>query len=595
MTKKPLLFTVLSLFSYTGVVYGINSVSDSFLEQTVNSDLIQNEQDYGTLFALDISAEEDVNNAQGLFIQGLLSARSGDKEKANNNMLRAEELYTRSLTIEKNNITALNGLAGIALFRKKPQVASQWVEKSLAIEPLNNKTWLIKAEVALASNNTREAKKIYQQILKRDSKFILAYMAKAKLELDNNNLDSAEKQFKEIIKLNDKELVAYFSLATIEYKKNNLQAAENYLLQAYQKSKGNNKAERLTIEKIVLWYLAVKQPEKLLDFVEGVTKTYPDNVSLQIVLVKAQILNGNKQDAEKTLRKLVSDNKGTVLPRLMLAELLAQNKDNKAEVIKLLDEVSKLTPEVPNSHVIKVNYLISQQDYAQAKAEIDKIDSLYSKPELVKSLEGNLFLAQNEKTKAIKSYQEAYQLQNNQKLLFKIVKLMQQEGQVSAAIDLLKQEIDKQPQNIALHYRIALLYQSENNNKSAIIHYQKILAINPENILALNNLAWLYAIEKNPAALATAKKAYDLAPTVATVADTYGYILFQQGETEKAVKIIEAAAIKAPMAKDIQYHLAKVYSQTGKQKQAKEILIKILQDAKPFPEQENARELLKQL
>ncbi|TXL12614.1 hypothetical protein BMR04_15280, partial [Methylococcaceae bacterium HT3] len=357
-------------------------------------------------------------------------------------------------------------------------------------------------------------------------------------DVANSNLDSASKQFKEILKLDDKALVAYFSLATIEYKNNNLQAAENYLLLAYKKSKGNNKAELVTIERIVQWYLAVKQPEKLLDFIENVTKTYPDNISLQIVLVKSQLLNGNKQEAEKTLRKLIPDNKNTVLPRLMLAELLAQDKENKAEVIKLLDEVSKLTPELPNSHVIKANYLISQQDYAQAKAEINIIDSLYSKPELVKSLEGNLFLAQNEKTKAIKSYQESYQLHNNQKLLFRIVKLMQQEGQVSVAIDLLNQEIDKQPQNIALHYRIALLYQSENNNKSAINHYQKILAINPENILALNNLAWLYSIEKNPAALATAKKAYDLAPTVATVADTYGYILFQQGEAERAVKIL---------------------------------------------------------
>lgn len=454
---------------------------------------------------------------------------------------------------------------------------------------------MIKAEVALANNNPKEAKKIYQQILKRDSKFIPAYMAKAKLELANSNLDSASKQFKEILKLDDKALVAYFSLATIEYKNNNLQAAENYLLLAYKKSKGNNKAELVTIERIVQWYLAVKQPEKLLDFIESVTKTYPDNISLQIVLVKSQLLNGNKQEAEKTLRKLIPDNKNTVLPRLMLAELLAQDKENKAEVIKLLDEVSKLTPELPNSHVIKANYLISQQDYAQAKAEINIIDSLYSKPELVKSLEGNLFLAQNEKTKAIKSYQESYQLHNNQKLLFRIVKLMQQEGQVSVAIDLLNQEIDKQPQHIALHYRIALLYQSENNNKSAINHYQKILAINPENILALNNLAWLYSIEKNPAALATAKKAYDLAPTVATVADTYGYILFQQGEAERAVKILEAAAIKAPLAKDIQYHLAKVYSQTGKQKQAKEILMKILQDSEPFSEEKNARELQKQL
>ncbi|TXL19455.1 hypothetical protein BMR03_15210, partial [Methylococcaceae bacterium HT2] len=70
-------------------------------------------------------------------------------------------------------------------------------------------------------------------------------------DVANSNLDSASKQFKEILKLDDKALVAYFSLATIEYKNNNLQAAENYLLLAYKKSKGNNKAELVTIERIV--------------------------------------------------------------------------------------------------------------------------------------------------------------------------------------------------------------------------------------------------------------------------------------------------------------------------------------------------------
>ena len=593
--KITILFTALYLFANTGAVYGINSVSDSFLEQTINTELIQNEQDYETLFALDLSAEADVKNAQGMFIKGLYSARSGDKENAFENMRRAEELYARALTTQEDNIMALNGLAGIALFRKQPKVASHWVEKSLAVEPLNNKTWLIKAEIALANNNTREAKKIYQQVLQRDDKFVLAYMGKAKIDLAEGNLDSASKQFKKIIKLDDKALLAYFALATIEYKKNNLQAAENYLLLAYKKSKGNKQAELTAIDKLVKWYSIIKQPEKLLDFMQKVTVTHPGDVALQTVLVKAQLLNGKNKQAEQTLRKFVSDHKTVVLPRLMLAELLAKDKAKEAEVIKLLDEVIKITPEKPDAHIIKANFLISIQSYDQAKQEIRLIERLYSNPALVKNLEGNLFLAQKDTTKAIQSYQQAYQLQNNQKLLFKIVKLMEDDGQVSAAIDVLKQEIDKQPQNIALHYRIALLYRTENNNKSAISHYEKIIALDPDNVLALNNLAWSYSSVGNPAALATAKKAYDLAPTSAVVADTYGYILFQQGEVEKAVIILQAAAKKAPLAKDIQYHLAKVYSETGKQQQAKDILIIILQDEKPFSEQENAKELQKQL
>lgn len=595
LNKKVMWLTAFLLCIQTGLSYSINSDPNLFLNEQVNYDLLPDEKGYKAIFDLEITAKEDEANAQESFIQGLQNTRSGNRKKALRDMLRAETLFKRTLKADENSIIALNGLAGIALFHKQPELASQWVERSLVIEPLNNKTWLIKAEIALANNNTQQAKEIYQQVLKRDNKMVLAHMAIAKLDVANNELGSAKKQLKEILRLDDQFILAYFQLATIEYKNNNLAAAEKHLKQAYQKTKGNKKAEEGVIKRIVLWYSENKQFQNLLTFIETPARKYPDNIYLQTVLAKAQLLNGNNQDAEKTLRKIISADKKIVLSRLLLARLIAGDPQNKEEVIKLLDEAIFLMPTYPDVRIIKVNYLISQQDYSGAKEQINKIDQLFSKPEIVAELQGNLFLARKEQEQALISYQQAYQLQNSPKLLIRIVTLMEEQRQITAAINFLIPALEKQPDNIAFHYKIAILYRSQNEIKLAISHYQKILDIIPKNVLVLNNLAWLYALDNNPEALVMAKKAYNLSDAEPIIADTYGYILMQQGEMAKAEKILELAANNAPLEKNIQYHLAKVYSKSGKQQQAIDILKEILQGETYFMEQKNALALQQQL
>ncbi len=53
----------------------------------------------------------------------------------------------------------------------------------------------------------------------------------------------------------------------------------------------------------------------------------------------------------------------------------------------------------------------------------------------------------------------------------------------------------------------------------------------------------------------TAKRAYELAPTLAGVVDTYGWILVQNNQFENGIQLLEKAAALAPENEEIQQHL----------------------------------------
>jgi predicted Zn-dependent protease len=83
-----------------------------------------------------------------------------------------------------------------------------------------------------------------------------------------------------------------------------------------------------------------------------------------------------------------------------------------------------------------------------------------------------------------------------------------------------------------------------------------VLKKSPDSVLALNNLAQLYHQQKNPRALSTAERAQKLAPESASVTDTLGWILVEQGETKRGLELLQQALAKDSKIPEIRYHLA---------------------------------------
>lgn len=439
------------------------------------------------------------------------------------------------------------------------------------------------------------AEQSYQKAISLDPKNILAYLGLAKLNLEENKLDQAKEYANKGLAINDKAINAYLLLADIALKQKNTVEVENILTAALEKVKGDVNAEAEIIKNLGKFYASEKQPEKILPLSEDLSKRYPnDNIALSL-LAGAQLANNKKDLAEQSLRKIINNDKQDISHRLLIAQLLSEQTGKEKEVLALLDEAAKIDNNNPQASLFKTAYLIKLGRTKEALDMANKLDSQFPKLPLGKVLQGDAYLADKKLDKATAAYQKAYQQQANDKILFTIADLLSAQKKPADAIKLLNTELAKTPKNIGIHFKLATTYQQQNDYKQAENHYQAMLAEQPDNLLALNNLAWVYSQQKDPKAIEFGKKAFEKGPESAAIADTYGYILLKQGQPAEGLTILEKAAVLAPKANDIQFHLAEAYVANNNKQKALEILETIVKAEQDFSEKKAAVSLLEQL
>jgi tetratricopeptide (TPR) repeat protein len=151
------------------------------------------------------------------------------------------------------------------------------------------------------------------------------------------------------------------------------------------------------------------------------------------------------------------------------------------------------------------------------------------------------------------------------------------------------------PDDVEVLTVIATRKQQAGNASEAIDLYETGLQKVPGNPLMLNNLAMLYAATGSPQALATAEMAYNAAPKVAAVQDTYGWVLLQQGQADKALSVLAEAYKGLPDNAEVQYHYASALAKVGRTADALPILKKALAGQLPEDSRADALKLLQEL
>ncbi len=243
----------------------------------------------------------------------------------------------------------------------------------------------------------------------------------------------------------------------------------------------------------------------------------------------------------KILRRYRNDTKH----RLLLVGLLNKEAGNEQEILTLLDEVIQIKPNSAEPWKLKAAYLLERKQYQESFNTAKSFVELFPQSSVGYQLEGNVYMAQNQADKALLSYKKAYQIQPENKLMFLITGILENQGRQSEAIDILQAELRKNEKNIGIHFKLANIYQKNKNIDRAITHYQAMLDVKSDSILAMNNLAWIYFLQGNKEAIILSEKAFKKAPDLPKVADTYGYILVKSGSIDKGINILEQSAKKA--------------------------------------------------
>ena len=209
----------------------------------------------------------------------------------------------------------------------------------------------------------------------------------------------------------------------------------------------------------------------------------------------------------------------------------------------------------------------------------------------VLELEGDVESGMKQPMAAAAAYAKAQQLRPSARLAANLYR-MKLVTHAPEPQQPLEQWLSREPQSWPVRDLLGEYYLSVHELSPAAQQFKAVVAQAPNDVVALNDLAWALNEAGDPGALAFAERAYHLAPNLASVDDTLGWILARNGKAAGAVDYLARAAKLDPSDANVEYHLAYALAKSGHPEEARQILAKILSNREPFDSRSEAERLL---
>ena len=506
---------------------------------------------------------------------------SGQTEKALQKLKIFRTLNDNSQENQKLTISAYLEAGNIDQAIK---IAAQMLDT----DPENPATLALNGSLHTANNNLTLARKYFNQAREQQRDLSSAIIGLAHLEEREGNIDQAITLYQSLIESDQAGTIPMLALGELAGKQNRTSDMLSWLEKARTAAPTDLKS-RITLTN---YYLQQSQSNKAETYIKEALKISPENIKVMTVYSRVLIAQKRYNDALLPLKKLVERYPDATTPHLLLGEVFSQLGRIK-EARKHLKTVLKTQPDNIFATVFMAETEFKAGDYNNSILYAKNLQRM--QPELLTGylLEGNIWLARKNQTKAYTAYDLAWSRQQTADLAKKLFVTSRSPGTFEKAIKPLLSWLKQHPEDNETRLFLATVYQSEQHSNKAIQEYESILKQNPDVSAALNNLAWLYSLNNNPKALDMAERAYRLTPENPGIQDTYGWILTQQAQPEKGLRLIEQAMQTLPDNLDVRFHLASALIKSGKKIQGRQVLKEILNQGKIFESREQAQLLLK--
>jgi len=560
-----------------------NYPRDPQLLALIGSAYLQNNQPNKGITYLQKSVDLDPKSANTLTQLALAHLSSGDDTKAvamltnaidlEQGVLQADVLltltYLRNEEYQKalkqaqlldnkkaNNPVVKNLLGSAYLGLKQYDKAKQLFNETLKLDPKFTTASMNLGRLAEQQNNHAKAIKIYQNLISKNRNQIEAYMALARVFERQGDLDKAVNIVKKASLANPRNPVV--GLYLINYYIG--EGFPNQALELAKQIKQHNQNNIMVIRAYGIAQVNAKDYSGAISTFRRIVEKAPDSSDAHYMLGNAYLKNQQYDQARASMEKSLKIDKNNMAANVGMAKLeVKNNKSNKA--ITIAKQLQKIYPNRAEGFV----------------------------------LEGDIYATTKSYQKAASAYQKGLKKQAHSEIVLKLAKVYKKLNDNNSRKQLLDDWVNKHPQDVQVKLFLANEYLAAKQNDKAKKIYESVLDKNKNNVAALNNLALIYADEKNKRALDFAKRAYELNSESPQVADTYGWILVNQGQVDKGLVLLQQASLNAPYLKDIRYHLAFALHKSGRGGEAKKELTRLLSADKNFSEAKNAKILLDSL
>jgi cellulose synthase operon protein C len=472
---------------------------------------------------------------------------------------------------------------------KDPAQAKRSIDALVAANPKDAGLLTVSGLYLMRTGNAASARQLLQRALGIDARLIEPRLALASISLQGGQIEAARAELQKVVELNASEPVAeraYLGLAAIALRKGDRPGARNWL----ERSLSANPAaiqSRLVLAELAFADNEAVRANAVLEQALVVTPTRAATLySVGQVLLRARKSAEALERFDEATRLGFAD-------AAVGAALALDALGRTDEAVRRLERTLSDQPSAVRPTALLVSLQLKLQRPADALARVAVFEKAGADVAVVSELRGDAQVGAKRHKLAADAYERAQAARPNAALAVKLYR-----ARLSAALPnpeaSLTAWLEAHPSEVSPRLELAEFHRIKGNRREAIEQYERLVAATRRPML-LNNLAWLYFEAGDGRAAELAREAHVAAPASAPIADTYGWILTQQGKAEEGLKLLEKAATAAPEDREVQYHYAAALARTGQAQRASAALRKLLDADDSFPSRTEAQALLSSL
>lgn len=416
----------------------------------------------------------------------------------------------------------------------------------------------LKGGVYLAGADKAAARKCFERALALDPVYLPALANLAQLDTAASKPEQAIARYLLALKQAPEHGEVLAALAELEAGRGRQREALVWLERAHL-ARPEQAAPALRLAEA--WARAGQTGKALLLMRQSATQ-HPSHPEVVQALAELQWQAGELDAAFESYGRLAALRPSAPQPQLRLASL-ALARGNATTAKAALKKALALAPDDFEAQLTLVNLLVKQKQYGEALSLAASVQRRQPKAPHGYKLEADVHTVQGQHALALPGYERAFALGRSGAALMQLHATLLKLGQHGAAEQQIQAWLRERPADLPTRIYYASSKMVANDFAGAIVEFEAVLKVDPDHVIALNDAAWAHQRLGHRQALAYAERAYRLAPQNPSVIDTLGWIHLQQGDSARALLLLQQAAQLAPGQADIQAHLAQVIKRSS--------------------------------
>jgi len=509
--------------------------------------------------------ENQDSDPETLALVGMASLISGDTESG-------EQFIQKSLELAPENNNLRLRYATYLVRTGETARAIEQANQVLQNNPESERARLLIVQAHVSSDNNDAAIAAASDWVKAQPQSAAALVTRGNVAANAENFEEAKQFYQKAVEADTENPTGFNALGNLARLRGDTEEAKDYYRRAVELAPDNRQA--------LQGISSVMPREELTTLMESIQAQNPNAYGPRLVLLESALINNNTQLADElTAGLLEREDESRPAPAESVVASIYHGIGTQMAQRNQLQQASDVLRRgrilFPENEDIGLQAAAIQFTVGNTKEARDTLrDVKQQHPESAGPflVEARYFERQGEFKEAAELYQLALELEQTAELEVARARALVQSGQRTKAVEALENARQEFPRNPQILMNLAMFHQENEAPEKAIQPYEELLEVTPRNAVALNNLAWIYHQKGDDRAMELARQAYELNPNSAAIADTYGWILFQGGQAEESLPILEKAHELQPDSEEIAMHLAEAYRANGRDADAKRVL-----------------------